>query len=367
MLGIHAQDTLIFIIHDEGILQGNIDVCDEFSKNEIDDKNWYGYYPWGGVSIDANTYTDPTMVNTSNGLLHLNVDTVNQWRAFPDWMVDQNKKDKMKEGKVYINRLTSAIWSKKQFRFGYFECRCLMPSGKGYWPAFWLYGGNPNEEIDFMEAKGERKRSYHVDVHCPNRCDRVKQFVVLDKPFGHWAKTADNLQNCWVSFSGLWTPQGVLFYFNDQLMAKHRAQFNTRMNLIANFSLAVDGGPFSPGPNTTTKFPASFKIDYIRAWNFESLNNYTGFNALKDASIIKVIPCGDNMVKFEFSSENLETHQVFIERESRRGDMEFEPYLELDLRAKEQFLDYTYWPKGNYYLRILNGTINQQVKFIERF
>jgi len=217
---LYSQDTLLIWIDAEGIYSGNPSLFDEFNGRQLDESTWFGYYPWGGLSLDANTYTDPLMCEQSGGVLKLSVDTVNEWRSFPDWMIDQNKISKtpslMQNGKVQINRLTAAAWSKKQFRFGYFEARCFLPKGKGYWPAFWLYGGNPNEEIDIMEAKGERTNSYHVDVHCPNRCDRIKQFGIIDKPFGHWAKTKQKITGEWVTFSGLWAPEGVWFYFNDR-------------------------------------------------------------------------------------------------------------------------------------------------------
>ena len=65
------------------------------------------------------------------------------------------------------------------------------------------------------------------------------------------------------------------------------------MNLIANFSLAMDNGPFSPGPNGKTGFPAGFLIDYIRAWEIPALlNNTLKLETLNGARFIKVIPTG---------------------------------------------------------------------------
>jgi hypothetical protein len=42
------------------------------------------------------------------------------------------------------------------------------------------------------------------------------------------------------------------------------------MNMIANLSVAVDKGPFSPGPNEKTVFPSVFMVDYMRVWKLVS-------------------------------------------------------------------------------------------------
>lgn len=366
-----SQDTLLIWIDQEGIYTGKPSLFDEFNGSNLDESTWFGYYPWGGLSLDANTYTDPLLCKQASGVLNLAVDTVNEWRSFPDWMIDQSKISNdpslMQNGKVQINRLTSAVWSKKQFRYGYFEARCFLPKGKGYWPAFWLYGGNPNEEIDIMEAKGERSNSYHVDVHCPNRCDRIKQVGFIDKPFGHWVKTKQKITGEWVTFSGLWAPEGVWFYFNDRLVAQHKVTFNTSMNLIANFSLAMDKGPFSPGPNGKTGFPAAYRIDYIRAWEIPELtNNPRACNWLKEAFFVKMVPSGAHEVKFEFSSRISSECAVFIEKEALESneELDFIPVIKLDLNAKFQYIDYSYWSPGRYYLRIVNGTRTKQVPFL---
>jgi hypothetical protein len=364
----YAQDTLLIALYPGGIAKGKPSLNDEFEAAQLNASRWYGYYPWGGLSLDSKTYTDPTMCSQYGGRLILSVDTAHEFRSFPGWMIPEAYKSTeayMKDERIEINRHSSAIWSKEQFKYGYFECRCILPTGKGYWPAFWLYGGNPNEEIDIMEAKGERSKSYHVDVHCPNRCDRVVRFGIFDKPFGHWVKTNNSINGNWMTFSGLWTPKGVLFYANGELMATHVADFNTSMNLIANFSLAMDKGPFSPGPDKKTSFPATFTLDYIRAWQFSSPEQLPAIKDLKEALIVKAIPNGNNQVKFEFNGNRQTTYRIFIEKESM-SDSEFLPVAELDLTVDEQTIDFTYWSSGTYYLRVLNESSTEQLFFIKR-
>jgi hypothetical protein len=42
------------------------------------------------------------------------------------------------------------------------------------------------------------------------------------------------------------------------------------MWVIADIAIARDGGPFGPGPDASTRFPARFDIDYVRMWSATS-------------------------------------------------------------------------------------------------
>lgn len=358
-----AQLPVFVVFNENKVTIGKNQFLDDFNGNRINDSLWFEYYPWGGLSIDAQTYTDPKMCQQKAGELYLTVDTTSVWRTFPAWMVDSTKlkasKQILKDGKLEIKRLTSALWSKQKVKYGFFECRCWLPKGRGLWPAFWLYGGEPNEEIDFMEAKGERKKSYHVDVHCPERCDRIKKFGLIDKPFGHWTKTKSSLLGEWVVFSGLWTPNGVLFYFNNELKAAHAASFKTNMNVIANMSMAMDNGPFSPGPNDKTPFPSQFKIDYIRAWNLPEPCLNIDLAEWKEASFITCVNLGEDQMVFEFLGEFKKSDRVFIEFQEN-------PIIELDLTQKKQFIDAHFWKKGEYTLRAIRGLSTSQTVIIQK-
>jgi beta-glucanase (GH16 family) len=72
------------------------------------------------------------------------------------------------DGKYYSARLTS----KFSLRYGTIEGRMKLPSGKGIWPAFWLFADNKPEnpphdgEIDIMEMVGYeqviKKKCFHL-------------------------------------------------------------------------------------------------------------------------------------------------------------------------------------------------------------
>jgi len=253
------------------IIQWNYHFGDEFYGDNLNVNKWYNGYPWGGLIIDQRIYAAPEMTSQKDGILHLSAKNTSEWRKFPEWMLNPEAIKKhgieIKEGSMQLDYLTSCIWSKKNFKYGYFECRCKAPTGKGLWPAFWLYGQNQVDEIDFMEMKGERRFQTHVDIHCPNDCDKIAIGPFgRKKGWGGWLKMREELTNNWVIFSGVWLPNSLTYYVNGVPVSHYNGDFSTPMNVIANLSVARDNAPFHPGPDKKTVFPSEFAVDYIRVW-----------------------------------------------------------------------------------------------------
>ena len=135
---------------------------DEFVGNTLNKEKWYDNYPWGGLEVDNHIAASPHFVSQKNGSLVLKTDRADYIKSVPNWMLTEEFKKKNKEvllegNKFQVNYSTSAIYSKNRFQYGYFEARCKVPEQKGVWPAFWLFGQNNKDEIDFMEMKGERR------------------------------------------------------------------------------------------------------------------------------------------------------------------------------------------------------------------
>lgn len=156
-----------------------------------------------------------------------------------------------------FNYTSAEIHYKQKFKYGLFEIRFKLPAGRGLWPAFWLYGGNPNEEFDIFEYKGETPNKIHIDMHCPSSdCNS----------FGGWLTASGNFSDSFNTMMGEWGPNACFWYLNGTEFAIWLGNLNYQGELIANLSIANDNGPFSPGPNSTTPFPAIYEIDYIRIW-----------------------------------------------------------------------------------------------------
>ena len=272
----YAQmNPVMWQVQNDTIMKWGYFFGDEINGDQINEDLWHPNYPWGGLSLDVGIYAAKEMVEPSNGFVKLKIDTTSEWRKFPKWMLDEKAIEKfnveVRNGnEVQLKHLISALWSKKQFKYGYFECRAKAPSGRGFWPGFWLYGGHPNDEIDFMEMKGEKSKHVHVDVHCPDNCDKVRNWIGFKKNWGGWIKATDQITDKYVVYSGLWTPGKLIFYLNGEAIAEYLGDFGTSMNLIANISVAQNKGPFSPGPDKNTVFPNEFVIDYMRVWKLEN-------------------------------------------------------------------------------------------------
>ena len=292
---------------------------DEFNGDKINQDLWHPNYPWGGLSLDAGIYAAKEMVEPSNGFVKLKIDTTSEWRSFPKWMLDENTIKKhnveVRNGnQVQLKYLISALWSKQKFKYGYFECRALVPSGKGLWPGFWLYGGHPNDEIDFMEMKGEKSRHFHVDVHCPDDCDKVRNWIGIKKNWGGWIKASEEITDKYVVYSGLWEPGKLIVYLNGEAVAEYHGDFGTSMNLIANISVAQDKGPFSPGPDSKTEFPNEFIIDYMRVW--KRVSDDADYGIQRSDSSIKIAP-PEYLENGMFDKESLEFSHAHLKRSVR--------------------------------------------------
>ena len=262
-------NPILLQLKKDTVIQWNYHFGDEFYGNKLDLDKWYDGYPWGRLIPEQRIYSAPEMVSQNDGLLQLKVDTTSEWKKLPDWLINTDLAKKgieVKDDAMQVDYETSCIWSKKDFKYGYFECRCKPPAGKGLWPAFWLYGKNQHDEIDIMEMKGERRNETHVDIHLPNKRDKTPGFLGIKKDWGGWVKMQEELTNNWIIFSGVWLPNSLTYYVNGVPVSHFDGDFDTPMNVVANLAAARDNGPFSPGPDKNTVFPNEFLVDYIRVW-----------------------------------------------------------------------------------------------------
>lgn len=247
---------------------------DEFNDSTIDENKWMFGMPWGSVTMIQDLAFSRNNVIVENGRASFiskkeNVSVhINDWEIKPKYLEKTGKK--VVDGMYDVNYTAGMLSSKRKFKYGYFELRFKANEEKGIWPAFWLFGGEPNEEIDFFELKGERENQIHLDVHCPNGCENYRGgFLNLKKNWGAWLKTNESLAKNWNIISGEWQPNYVKFYLNGQPIGYFEGDFKTYQYLFINTSVAKDGEAFNPGPDEKTKWPNTFDVDYVRVWSKE--------------------------------------------------------------------------------------------------
>ena len=251
----------------------NYEWGDEFNGISVDVGKWNYWYGWSR-SIYGNKeqqyYTDGKNHIVSNGTLRLVARKEEVIARMVDWLRDT---DTIRIGnrfyclnKTRFNYTSGMIASKRTFLYGYFEMRFKAPKEKGMWPAFWLAGGDPNEEFDIFELKGEKENKIHIDTHCPAKCDYFKNWIGKRRSWGGWLKTDAKLSEGFNVASAIWEPDQVKFYFNGTFIGKAKVNFAVEKAIFANLAIPSNNGPFKPGPDASFTVSDSYEIDYIRAW-----------------------------------------------------------------------------------------------------
>lgn len=233
---------------------------DEFNGTALDESKWQNSYPWGrnfSGTCSQEYMTNGDNILVEDGLLKLIAKKEDIYaRGVPYEDDDYLLTDGLPNLRWW-HYTSGMIFSKREFKNGLFHIRCKLPTGKGFFPAFWLYSGGPHEEIDIFEYKGETPSKIHINVHCPDyQCEK----------FGGWCTSLDDFSTQFTVFEGQWDSEAVLFPFANATSIVI-ATLNKKKPIIANFSIANDSPcAFGPGPDDSTPFPATFEIDYIRVW-----------------------------------------------------------------------------------------------------
>lgn len=267
------KDTVVTWYYSDG---------DEFKTNKLNIDKWSYSYGWART-IYANKeqqyYTEGRNHILNGNTLSLTAKKENIVARTIDQYSDS---DTIKNnGKFYSLNKTSfdysagMIQSKTKYNKGYFECRVKLPKQEGYWPAFWLYGGSPNEEIDMLEGKTERKNQIHIDTHCPNKCDLVNLFL-QKKSYGGWVKTEYKFTEEFNIIACDWDDEKIKFYLNGECIGIVKVKFDAEKHIVFNIAVPSDNGPFHPGPDIKDTTTAFFEIDYVRVWNNGITENQNG-------------------------------------------------------------------------------------------
>ena len=153
--------------------------------------------------------------------------------------------------------------------YGRFEARIKTPSGAGIWPAFWLLGdgvstvGWPQAgEIDIMELVGQRPNIISGSVHGPGN------FAAggISKTYGF---QNDRFDADFHLFAIEWGVNYIDFYVDDKLYQRITPSdvkewvFNQPFHIILNVAV---GGNLVGFPNSSTPFPQTMEVDYVRVY-----------------------------------------------------------------------------------------------------
>ena len=143
------------------------------------------------------------------------------------------------------------------FEYGYYEVRLRAPGGRGLWPAAWAFGVDlvPPFELDDVEILGNYPNVAVVTGVYPG--GQLSQH--LEEP--------DDLTAGFHTYGVDWEPDHVSWYVDgrqapqsitDPGRIPHKPMFLM-------LDLAV-GGDWPGPPDSTTSFPASLDVDYVRVF-----------------------------------------------------------------------------------------------------
>ncbi len=150
------------ICHPQLITAGQDGICntnpyilvfeDNFDGDSLDTSKWE-IQGWGQGSLTTDNhqqYYTLGNVSVSSGICSIITRQDTVLRRAVSWLPDSAiLSDSLPNLRTFY--FTSAnLWTLQKFRHGRYEIRCRIPSGHGFWPAFWTYGADTagSSEID---------------------------------------------------------------------------------------------------------------------------------------------------------------------------------------------------------------------------
>lgn len=160
---------------------------------------------------------------------------------------------------------SAMIRTKEEFTYGYFEIRCKIGDGDGFWSAFWLNsrgmesaeasdGGKGGAEIDIFESKGAAENnSVYSTVHAGGYGDGLTSRTV-----GRY-KVKD-IHGKYNTYGLKWTPDEYIFYINgveSGRLSEAVSQF---------FEYVIISLEHPSAAPSDTDLVVKYYIDYVRVY-----------------------------------------------------------------------------------------------------
>jgi beta-glucanase (GH16 family) len=142
------------------------------------------------------------------------------------------------------------------FQYGYLEVSAKIPKGQGLWPAIWMMPASYQDqdgEIDVMEVLGGNTTQPYFTVH---RFGQMEQHTLIGA----------DLSAGFHTYGVDWEPNKITWYLDGVAVATcTNPSLIPQVPMYPIMNLAV-GGDWGGPPSSTTQFPATMDIDYIRVW-----------------------------------------------------------------------------------------------------
>ncbi len=224
----------------------NLTFDDEFDGTALDATKWVPHYNYTAIINHELQAYIPDAFSFNNGILSINA-----------------KHEPGMQGGHQQQYTSGAMTTFGKFSqmYGYFEVRCKLPKGKGYWPAFWLLSDSNQwpPEIDIFENIGLEDKILHFTNHWkgPDGKNRGKGQQTTGPDY-----TAD-----FHTIAVDWEQDKIVWYVDDVEQCRVNEHVpQEKMYMLLN--LAV-GGDWPKSPDANTLFPQSYDVDYVRVYSHD--------------------------------------------------------------------------------------------------
>ncbi len=232
---------------------------DEFNGATLSEESWNTSFQWGTDLVVNNelqyyvdTQEDPDFgydpfVMTGSELVITGSQTP------PDSLDAAN-------GQNYLSGVitTQGLFD---FEYGYAEIRAKVPTGRGFWPGFWMLGTEFVElkpQLYVMENRGDNASLVY---HRYNYTDADNRFVASEL----YPTAGENYDSEFHTYGVEWTADEISWYVDGTKAQTLSAGEIPSQSMYLILNLAV-GGWFPESPNEATEFPGEFVIDYVRVY-----------------------------------------------------------------------------------------------------
>ena len=220
-------------------------------------ERWKFYYPWGralSAPFESCYYTGQEL-HAANGTLQMTV------HKLDTAIIYRGKAQRYTSSMLFSRHPADSLRpygcpNGEGFSYGLFEARVRMPASPNSFPAFWLFGGVP-DEIDIFEAiPSEITSNFHLAPNEYWRPSRTKELHC--QCFFYNTDPAGNLHEQYHTYGVSWLSDGVVFYF-DGVPIRHETRLiptGCPMSVLLNVAVLA----WATHPTDT------MTVDYVRVY-----------------------------------------------------------------------------------------------------
>lgn len=227
---------------------------DDFTAKTLDSNKWSTYFEYWNVRTFANNGDQQFWIE--KGFNGLSVNPHRMQRGILSLKADLSPDPSKTGGLPYYSGMIS---TEKSYNatYGYYETRLRVPRGKGLWPAIYLHGDN-TQETDILEVLGHETNVIYQFSH-------LWTGGTLETIFGgpihkDLIDAADDFH----TYGLEWNEEYIAWYVDGKETQRVKNYAFEPRYYISVFAV---GGYWPGSPGSSTHFPSSVDIDYVRIYS----------------------------------------------------------------------------------------------------